>query len=388
MKDLFPGYYRPTQEEFDDLWKKATFVFDANVLLHIHRRNKQTRRAILDTLKKLGERLWIPYEVAAEYQRNKLKVAHSLVDGCKTVLDGLDGLKEQLKLRDLREHPFLDADALTKGLEQLAEQVRQARENSRGFSLDDAESIELASLLRGRLDEPYSGQLLSKKQEEAKTRGKAKIPPGYKDFESKKDEDLAGGDALIWFKLLERAKEKQCPIILVTDNQKEDWWWTHKGRTHGPRPELGQEIWSFAQQRFYMYTLSAFLGLAGRHLGQNVPAEVVKEVKAHEQEQKALAEASAREAAQLIVRRTDIRRTIQEYEAEKQMLLAQISRHNAYTHKDSSSAVASLKAKLIEARVLGAQERLKVVESTLDHAWRMESEMSSRLLAMSSEPAE
>jgi predicted nucleic acid-binding protein len=286
MKELFPGYYRPTPEEFDDVWKKATFVFDANVLLHIHRRSKQTRRAILDTLKKLGERLWIPYEIAAEYQRNKLKVAHGLVDSCKTVLNGLAGLQEQLRSRDLREHPFLNAEALTKSLDELTKQVEEARETSRSFSLDDPDSLELASLFRGRLDEPYSGDALTKKIEEAKTRGKAKIPPGYKDFDSKTDDVRAGGDALIWFKLIDRAKEKQCPIILVTDDQKEDWWWTHQGLTHGPRPELGQEMWSLAQQRFYMYTLSKFLELSGKYLGQNVPVEVVKDVKAHEQEQK------------------------------------------------------------------------------------------------------
>lgn len=285
MKDLFPGYYRPTPEEFDDLWKKATFVFDANVLLHIHRRNKQTRRAILDTLKRLGERLWIPYEIAAEYQRNKLKVAYSLVDGCKTILDGLGKLKDQLGARELREHPFLDTDALARGLDQLAEQVAQSREKSRSISLDDAESIELATLLRGRLDEPYSEEVRSNKLKEAKARAEKKIPPGYKDFDSKSDEARAGGDALIWFKIVERAKGNQCPVILVTDDQKEDWWWTHQGLTHGPRPELGQEMWSLAQQRFYMYTLSAFLELAGKYLGQNVPAEVVEEVKEREQEQ-------------------------------------------------------------------------------------------------------
>lgn len=287
MKELFPGYYRPTQEEFDDLWKKATFVFDANVLLHIHRRNTQARRTILNTFKRLGERLWIPYEIAAEYQRNKLKVAYGLADSCKPVLEGFNGVKEQLRSRDLREHPFLDADALTKRLDQLIEQVTQARDKSRSISLDDAESIELASLLRGRLDEPYSGDVLLKRLEEAKSRGKAKTPPGYKDFDSKTDDARAGGDALIWFKLIDRAKAKQCPIIFVTEDQKEDWWWTHQGLTHGPRPELGQEMWNLAQQRFYMYTLSSFLSFAGRYLGQDVPAEVVETIKEQEREARA-----------------------------------------------------------------------------------------------------
>jgi hypothetical protein len=33
MKSLFAGYYRPTDKEFDELWKNCMFVFDASVLL-------------------------------------------------------------------------------------------------------------------------------------------------------------------------------------------------------------------------------------------------------------------------------------------------------------------------------------------------------------------
>ncbi len=36
MRDLFPGYYRPTEEEFAKMWQEGIFVFDANVLLNIY----------------------------------------------------------------------------------------------------------------------------------------------------------------------------------------------------------------------------------------------------------------------------------------------------------------------------------------------------------------
>ena len=36
MRDLFPSYYRPTDEEFKELWEKCTFIFDANVLLNLY----------------------------------------------------------------------------------------------------------------------------------------------------------------------------------------------------------------------------------------------------------------------------------------------------------------------------------------------------------------
>ncbi|MGZ3645243.1 MAG: hypothetical protein ACXVCM_15485, partial [Ktedonobacteraceae bacterium] len=37
MQELFPGYYRPTKEEFSTMWQQCIFVFDANVLLNIYR---------------------------------------------------------------------------------------------------------------------------------------------------------------------------------------------------------------------------------------------------------------------------------------------------------------------------------------------------------------
>jgi len=292
MKDLFPGYYRPTDAEFAELWKTATFVFDANVLLHIHRRNKQTRRTILDTIKQLGDRLWVPFEVAAEYQRNKLGVAHKLVETCDPVLDGLRDVKKALEPRAVQDHPFLDAEALSKDLDALIARVTQARDESRRVSVDDAESTELASLLHGRIDAPYVGAVLNKNRDEAKVRIKEKIPPGYEDAKTKKDEGLAAGDVLIWFKMLDRAKETKRPIIFVTDDAKEDWWLTSQGLTYGPRPELRQEMWTVAQQRFYMYKLSTFLEHVEEHLGQKVPEEVVKEVQAHEQAQTSLSPTS------------------------------------------------------------------------------------------------
>ena len=37
MREKFPGYYRPTAEEFDELWRSALIVPDANVLLSLYR---------------------------------------------------------------------------------------------------------------------------------------------------------------------------------------------------------------------------------------------------------------------------------------------------------------------------------------------------------------
>ena len=43
MKDSFPGYYRPTENEFAEMWESCLFVLDANVLLNLYRYSVDTR---------------------------------------------------------------------------------------------------------------------------------------------------------------------------------------------------------------------------------------------------------------------------------------------------------------------------------------------------------
>lgn len=74
MKGLFPQFAPRDSIDYKTIWDRATFVFDANVLLNLYRYQPDTRQAILDTLKKLKSRIWIPYQAAIEFQRNRLSV--------------------------------------------------------------------------------------------------------------------------------------------------------------------------------------------------------------------------------------------------------------------------------------------------------------------------
>ena len=44
MKDIFKGYYRPSDDEFKKMWEEGIFVFDTNVLLNFYRYKKETKR--------------------------------------------------------------------------------------------------------------------------------------------------------------------------------------------------------------------------------------------------------------------------------------------------------------------------------------------------------
>src|SRR2546428_230868 len=72
MRTLFPGTYAPTPEEFQKLWRDGLIVLDANILLNVYRYSPTTREDFLRLLGSLKDRIWVPHQAAAEYQRNRL----------------------------------------------------------------------------------------------------------------------------------------------------------------------------------------------------------------------------------------------------------------------------------------------------------------------------
>jgi hypothetical protein len=79
MKSTFPGYYRPSADEFKALWDEAIFVFDANVLLGLYTYHESTTNEFLDLLDRISERIWMPHQFAFEYQDNRIK---KIKEGC------------------------------------------------------------------------------------------------------------------------------------------------------------------------------------------------------------------------------------------------------------------------------------------------------------------
>ena len=71
MRDLFPGYFTPTDDEFAVLWGRCFFVPDTNTLLNLYRYKEQTRQEYLRVFKGLEERMWLPAQVAEEFVRRR-----------------------------------------------------------------------------------------------------------------------------------------------------------------------------------------------------------------------------------------------------------------------------------------------------------------------------
>lgn len=283
MKEIFPGYYRPTQEEFSAMWQDCIFVFDANVLLNIYRYSPETRDELLDVLEHLKDRIWIPHQAMLEYHENREEVISQQYAITRDIEARLTEVSQAIETKYQRGHPFANtkiiSDAINEALEKIKASIAQTESKYPNLLENDPLLERVSTLFNGRIGDEYSPKRLEEIYNEFEQRFRLRIPPGYKDKNPKREGFKKYGDGVVWFQVIDYAKSKKKPIILITDDQKEDWWRIEKGETLGPRPELAAEIGGKAKVRFYMYNASQFLKYAKEFLGLQVKQEAIEEVK-------------------------------------------------------------------------------------------------------------
>lgn len=278
--DLFPEHRRPTASEFTTMWDAAVFAIDANVLLNIYRMREAAAAEVIQTLASLGDRLWAPHQAIAEYARNRSSVIVERDNEAKKIVKGLDDLiTKAADIKPTRHHFHLDVAGAMGPVRDAIDAARTALTNQQpanGDLLDDDPYwTQLATIIGNRVGDPYDDATLQAKTADATLRYAQSVPPGYKDAD--KPEPDRYGDALLWFQLLDHAKAVNKPVILVTDDAKEDWVQIISGRTIGPRPELRAEMRAMAGVDFYLYNLAAFLVRAQESGGAAVSAETIGE---------------------------------------------------------------------------------------------------------------
>jgi hypothetical protein len=287
MRSSFRGYFPPTAEELDQLWSSALFAFDANVLLNVYRYTEQTQQKMLAILSGLGDRVWIPHQAALEFHRNRPRVIADHAAAYEKATTEIGNAFETLKGRlrsDFTRHPVIDCGEIIDILDETRARLIATLQGSKAKHPDFATEDALRDKLIAILSDEKVGKAFDPKRKEtlngdAEKRAKQKVPPGYND----KDKQHPYGDYYVWSQLLDRAKECSCPIILVTDERKDDWWVRIEGRTIGPRSELIEEMFECSGQVFYMYRPDAFIELAAKRFGVEGSDEAVREVRtAHE----------------------------------------------------------------------------------------------------------
>lgn len=305
MKNDFKGFYSLQEEEFKHLWKNAIFVFDTNVLLNLYRYQESTTEQLIKVIEHLKDRVWVPYHVALEYQRNRLKVIASqnakfsevrkVIDKGTSSLKGeLDGLNLKKRHSTIEPESFInDMNAATK---KFLDELERLEKNHFSVISEDQIRSRLDSLLTSRIGpKPENQKAISALEKEAEDRFKSKVPPGYMDDDKEKSDEPVFSygsityqrkfsDYIVWSQIIDFAQERELSdLIFITDDNKEDWWLKVKQngeKTISPRPELVGEISEKTKiQRFHMYNSESFLKYSNEVLSAGVPREAIEEVR-------------------------------------------------------------------------------------------------------------
>lgn len=293
MKSQFRGYFPPSDETVSEIWKKAHIVFDTNMLLNLYRYSDAASSELLEIMKGVAERLWLPHQVMFEFLENRHGVLHEQEEAYQRTSKELSDLVEKLKSH--HGHPSVSEESLEK-LDQatkaiLAELNERAVQSKEHFGTDPLLE-EVARLYEERVESAYSTEELKVIFEEGKGRYAEEIPPGYEDKKKVKDPKTISdfrkiyGDFLLWKQTVEHSKSAEVPVILVTQDAKKDWWTESKGKKTGPRPELIQEFFEETGQDILIYSPERFLELSRGYLEAAVSERTIED---------AASEAEARE---------------------------------------------------------------------------------------------
>lgn len=210
MKNQFFAYFKKSDEEFKELWEKAIFAIDANVLLNLYRYSKAAQEILINALKVRQNQLFLPNQAGEEFFSHRINF---IINHEKKYDDFIKNLKNLLiQLENQREHPFVSNDNLndfSKSVDKLIFSLeREKKEFTSGK--EDLLLEKIAALFKERVGEPLNDE--HNFETNAKFRFDNKIPPGYAD--NKKDSNKKYGDLKVWKQIIEYAKKIKSLLFL------------------------------------------------------------------------------------------------------------------------------------------------------------------------------
>ncbi|WP_339469335.1 PIN-like domain-containing protein [Pseudomonas sp. EL_65y_Pfl1_R83] len=286
MRAAFPEYFVAEPERQKKLWADCIFVLDTNVLLDLYRFSDSAREALFKVMESLGERLWVPYQVAAEYFENRLNVIEAQSEAYAKSIAGLKSAKD--KFNSGTRHPFVSDDVFNKFISSydlMIEELENKQKIYLSYVNDDVIKGRIGDLLNGRVGDPYSEDRLLEIASEGEKRYLENVPPGFQDggkipeATTNKLRLKKFGDLILWKQLIDHASVSDKPVILVTGEKKDDWWLKSDKGLVSALPALSKEFMEAVSQDFYLYATDRFLLKANEYLEQDTSANVVEEIR-------------------------------------------------------------------------------------------------------------
>lgn len=304
MKHTFSGFYSLNNEEKNrEIWNsnETLFIFDTNCLLNLYRCEDATRDDIFSVMNRVSDKIWLPFFVCLEYQKNRRDVITESIDNLNLIRDSLNEITTSvvasLSKGKVKKHLY---NSLSDSIHILKDDIRPLIDN---FITDHIEprieskkEIACKDVIRERIDAivlgncgaiPTSEWINSVNQLGIK-RFENQIPPGFMDskktgrkFYFNLEFEEKYGDLYIWREIIEKSKADTIKnIIFICDDNKKDWWYEKKGITHGALEALQTEIYSEAGvSNFKLLNQATFLHDAQKYISNiNIDSKSLKEV--------------------------------------------------------------------------------------------------------------
>jgi rRNA-processing protein FCF1 len=259
----FAGFKIASSEEIDTALREAVVAVDANVLLDLYRFRPQTSQDLINILKSLDDRLVVPHQALREFWRHRQRSQGSPRGATKTATDAVaksgraicDALTTWAKAVGVDDDELADLASRVDGfVGTLKDELQQALQDADAERGGDRILEQLEGLLAGRVTPPMAADEWTECLAEANRRIENEEPPGYKDA-AKQDNDTpegGAGDYLVWYQATRYGKAEGKDLLLVTRDEKEDWWWRQQSDFVGPRPELTLEYYELTGRRLFL----------------------------------------------------------------------------------------------------------------------------------------
>lgn len=305
MREQFPWFLDPTEEELQRLWEEAAFCFDANVLLNLYRVDEETTEDYFKIFRELGDRIFLPHEAANQFflnrrevirtEQNSFSAAKERVEEWVQNRKDFDRIKDRLRGGDIGQIIEDEIESVFEEREDYEEEVEAVKEDliaqvedleerftPTGTTRANAEEDEILEGLMEIFEGKTGSELdedIAELKKEAQARYKAEKPPGYEDYDG--EDEVSRGeceDFIIWKQLMEFAEREDEDVLFITDDGKFDWW--EKDDDYDfirPRHELLREFRKETGQTFWMLTAEQMTDNAYERLGVEVSDKSIEQ---------------------------------------------------------------------------------------------------------------
>lgn len=285
MKSLFSAYR--DNYLYDEILTKDKMIVtvDANVLLNLYRYEDSTKNEILSLFKNLkksgGLNLWLPHHVALEFNTNRKSLLKDNEERLKKISTNFVKFKKEVNslstIAGKKGNLQTLKDELGESFDKIQNSIdKHSRLLSKKAGKDKLVD-EVFDLFDGIVGAPYSNEKLMLIRDEGNVRFENGVPPGFEDVGKSNVKVHNGqyieskyGDLVIWFQMIDEARKKNIPLLLISEDVKGDWYSKDFGRVN---PELISEFKDKAKQDFFALTVSDFQ----RHFSKRIKFELSNE---------------------------------------------------------------------------------------------------------------